>query len=559
LNSGVLVIVNLLGGVALLLWGVRMVRTGILRAWGDGLNHFIAHNLTNRASALAAGLGTTLLVQSGTATALILTGLAANSSIEAARGLAVLLGADIGSALIAALFATTGTSLSGWIAPILLFVGYGLFSLASEFRPRNAGRILLGLGLVFMALKMVVAASAPLREATLFHDVLTTIAGEPLLAFLLGAAVTWMSYSSLAVILLVASFLASGSLEMAGAVALVLGINLGAGLPALSATAGQAPFVRRMPLANFMVRGVLALVLLLFTRELAQLLDGAALDGVQQLAVLHVLFNIAVSLLFLPLAGPVMRAAQLLLPDVKAAEDTLKAPRYLDRIALSTPAVALANAAHETVRMAELLERMLKIAIESLKSGSLETLKAVKQTDGLINSYHHEIHGYLEELSQREMDSVEGRQALEIMLYVSNLEHAGDLIELNLCDRIKAKVKESIRFTPKEQQSINALSAILLASLKIASGVVSSGDLAAARRLIVQKDKFRIIENKIIDAHFREPREKGAKVLRRRALFIDMVRDLHTIHSHITAAAYPIVDAAGLLRESRLKGPKKKS
>ena len=559
MTSGALVIVNLMGGVALLLWGVRMVRTGILRAWGDGLNHFIAHNLTNRVSALGAGLGTTLLVQSGTATALILTGLAANSSIEAARGLAVLLGADIGSALVAALFATTGTSLSGWIAPILLFTGYALFSRATEFRPRNLGRTLLGLGLVFMALKLVVAASAPLRDATLFHDVLTTISREPMLAFLLGAVVTWLSYSSLAVILLVASFLASGSLDMAGAVALMLGINLGAGLPALSATAGQPPSVRRMPLANFLARGLLAVLILIFTRDIAQLLNGWSIHPVHQLAALHVAFNICVAIVFLPFAGPIMRGTAQLLPDVKQAEDTLKAPRYLDRVALATPAVALSNAAHETIRMVELLERMLKLATDALKTGSLETLKSVKQTDGLINSYHHEIHGYLEDLSQKDIDSVEGRQALEIMLYVSNLEHAGDLIELNLCDRIKAKVKESITFTPKEQQSINALAAILLASLKIASGVVASSDLGAARRLIVQKDKFRIIENKIIDAHFRAPREKGGKVLRRRALFIDMVRDLHTIHSHITAAAYPIVDAAGLLRESRLKGTKKKA
>ncbi|MDP4823970.1 MAG: Na/Pi cotransporter family protein [Aestuariivirgaceae bacterium] len=559
MTSGAFVIVNLMGGVALLLWGVRMVRTGILRAWGDGLNHFIAHNLATRLSAMAAGLGTTLLVQSGTATALILTGLAANASIEAARGLAVLLGADIGSALIAALFATTGTSLSGWISPILMFAGYTMFSLATEFRPRNAGRILMGLGLVFLALKIVVAASAPLRDATLFHAVLTSIAAEPLLAFLMGAAVTWLSYSSLAVILLVASFLASGSLDTAGAVAIVLGVNLGAGLPALSASANQPPQVRRLPMGNFLARGVLAVLLLAFTPHIALLLDDGVSDPVQRMALLHVGFNVAVAFVFMPMAAPMMVAMKRLLPDVKQAEDSLKMPRYLDRVALSTPAVALSNAAHETVRMAELLERMLKLAADALKTGSLETLKAVKQTDGLINSYHREIHGYLEDLSQKDIDSVEGRQALEIMLYVSNLEHAGDLVELNWSDRIKAKVKESIAFTPKEQQSINALVAILLASLRIACGVVASGDLAGARRLIVQKDKFRIIENKIIDAHFREPREKGGKALRRRALFIDMVRDLHTIHSHITAAAYPIVDAAGLLRESRLRETKKKS
>lgn len=559
MSPGALVIINLMGGVALLLWGVRMVRTGILRAWGEPLNRFIEHNLKNRLSAAAAGLGSTLLVQSGTATALILTGLAGSVSIEAARGLAVLLGADIGSALVAALFAGTGTSLSSWISPLLLFAGYTLFNFAKEFRPRNVGRMMLGLGLIFMALKLVVGASAPLRDATLFHMVLTTIAVEPLLAFLVAAAVTWLSYSSLSVILLVASFVASGSLDAAGATAMVLGINLGAGLPALSASRGLPAEVRRMPLANFICRAVAALALLIFTQPLSTLLQGAMSDAVMHVVTMHVGFNIVAACLFLPLAGPVMKLAKLMLPDSKEPVDSLKNPRYLDRQALITPAVALTNAAHETVRMAELVERMMDLAMEALKTSSLETLKAVRQTDDLINSYQREIHGYLEELAQSEIDSVESRQALEIMLYVSNLEHAGDLIELNLADRIKAKVKEGIKFTARERQSIQALAAILLASIRIACGVVASGDLGGARRLILQKDKFRIIENKIIDAHFREPRQKGAKNLRRRALFVDMVRDLHTIHSHITSAAYPIVDAAGLLRESRLKGQKKKA
>ncbi len=559
MSPGVQVILNLMGGVALLLWGVRMVKTGVLRAWGEQINHFIAHNLSNPVKAIGAGMGATLIVQSGTATALILTGLAANSSIEAARGLLVLLGADIGSAIVSALFATTGTSLSGFLPPILIFAGYVIFSLAREFRARNIGRVLIGLGLVFLALRLVVAASAPLRDATLFHDVLTSIASEPLLAFLIGAGVTWLSYSSLAVILMVASFLASGSLDLAGAVALLLGINLGAGLPALTATSSYTAQIRRMPLANFIARGVCALALLGFHDNIAELLSQFGQDPVQRLALFHVLFNIVVAIITLPLAGPLIGALKRILPDVRQAEDTLKTPRYLDRGALETPQVALSNTAHEAVRMAELLERMLKQVLEAMQTDSLETLKSVKQTDGIINRYQREIHDYLEELSQTEIDSMEGRQALELMLYVSNLEHAGDLIEMNLAERIKTKVKEALQFTPKEQQSLNALSAILLSSLKLASGVIASGDLGGARRLILQKDKFRIIENKIIDAHFRAPREKGGKALRRRALFVDVVRDLHTIHSHITAAAYPIVDAAGLLRESRLKGTRKKA
>lgn len=553
MSPGLLVILNLMGGISLLLWGVRMVKTGVQRAWGDQLDHFIEHNLTGRIPAFGAGLAATLIVQSGTATALILTGLAAKTAIEGARGLALLLGADLGSALIASLFASTGTSLSVVLAPLFIFTGYMLFTWAEEFRPKNAGRIILGLGMLFLALRLVVAASAPLREATLFHMVLTTIAAEPALGFLLGAAVTWLSYSSLAVVLLVASFLASQSLDMAGAVAIVLGVNLGAGLPALSGSAAQPPQARRLPLANFIARATAALLLLGFSRPIAALLEGMPIDSVHRMVSLHVGFNLFVALLCLPLVGPVMRLAARVMPDARVQEDPLETPRFLDRSTLASPGVALRNAALETVRMAELLERMLKHAMSAFKASSLEMLKQVRVTDAQLNRYHREIHDYLDGISQLDMDSVEGRKALEVMLYVSNLEHAGDLIELSLSDRIRAKVKENVEFTHQERNCIHALVAIVKASLKLASGIISSGDVEGARQLILQKNKFRIIENKIIDGHFRESGERGPKVLRRRALFIDMVRDLHTIHSHVTSAAYPIVDAAGLLRESRLK------
>jgi phosphate:Na+ symporter len=410
---------------------------------------------------------------------------------------------------------------------------------------------------VFLALRLIVTASAPLRDASLFHLLLTSLAGEPLLAFLIAAGVTWLSYSSLSVILLVASFVASGSLAPEGAAAMILGVNLGAGLPALSASRSLPPEIRRMPMANFVSRGLVAILLLGFTQPVSAFIAQYVQSAVGQVTTFHILFNLVVLSLGLIFAAPLMQVMERLLPEKEVPEDGLQKPRYLDRGALHTPAVALANAAQETVRMAEILDRMLHLAMEALKHSSLERLKGVRQTDEMINSYHREIHGYLSDLSQADIDSSEGRHALEIMLYVSNLEHAGDLIELSLADRIKAKVKENIEFTPDERTSLQALSAIVSASLKLACGVIASNDLGGARRLISQKDKFRIIENKILDAHFREPTQKVAKNLRRRALFVDMVRDLHTIHSHITSAAYPIVDAAGLLRDSRLRNSKK--
>jgi phosphate:Na+ symporter len=279
-------------------------------------------------------------------------------------------------------------------------------------------------------------------------------------------------------------------------------------------------------------------------------------DPVHRVLGAHLAFNVALAVLCLPLSGPIMRLVRKLLPDRRPLDDPLRKPKYLDRTAFEAPSVALSNAALETVRMAELLERMFKTAVEAFKTNKGEGLKAIRALDERLNGYQRDIQIYVAELTRNELSVDEGRRALEIMLYVSNLEHAGDIIHLSLADRVKSKIKESIKFSPSENEALDELIGIVLDSLRLASGVLGSGDVAGARRLIDQKACFRTIENRIINEQFRG----GAhgQSLRRGALFVDLIRDLHTINSHVVSAGYPIVDAAGLLRETRLRAAEKK-
>ncbi|NNE24901.1 MAG: Na/Pi cotransporter family protein [Rhizobiales bacterium] len=555
---GTWVIVNLLGGIALLLWGVRMVRTGIMRAWGDRLQRFIEANLSNRISAFASGTAATLFLQSSTATALIVTGLSAAGVISGAVGLAVLLGADIGSALVTGLISATGPVIVG-VSPLLLFAGYVTFSVTSNFRPRNAGRIMMGLGLMLLALKLIVAASQPLREASLFHSVLQSISTEPLLALLSGAALTWMSYSSLASILLITSFLIGGALAPAAAFALILGINLGAGLPAMSSTAGQPRSARRLPAANLAARAFMALAMIPALPWIAGEIGARVADPVWQAVVFHIGFNVVLAIVALPIAGTIMNMIERLLPDVADQADTLDEPRYLDHRALDTPGAAFSNAQTETVRMTELLDRMFEISAHALRTGDLQSLKTVKQLDDRVNNYHGSIHAYLAALSESGLSEEEERLAHDTMLFISNLEHAGDIIHLSLSERISSKAKLSIEFSPEQNASLNHLADTVQASLKMAAGVLSSGDVAAARRLIDQKAAFRSHENTVIEEHFRDTRQARRDELKAGALYIDLIRDLHQINSHIVSAAYPVLDEAGLLRETRVRNKQKKA
>ncbi len=412
MTPGTAVIVNLLGGVALLLWGVRMVRTGIMRAWGDRLKRFIEHRLGGRLQAFAAGGAATAILGSGTAMTLIVAGIAASGAIGTSLGLAVLLGADLGSAVVSSLFASGSSStLALGASPILLFAGYVIFSATEEFRPHNVGRILIGLGLMLFSLTLIQEATKPLTDASLFHDVLAAVGREEILAFIVGAALAWMFHSTLAAILLVTSFLANGSLELAGALAFILGINLGGGLPSVTATLALPPPARRLPLANFLCRGAGAIVCVAFLGKIGPLMRSLPAGPVEAAVAFHTTFNLAVGLLLLPFTGLVEKLMLKLLPDETLDADRLAAPRYLDTKSLATPTLALSNALLETVRMTEVLDRMFETALTALRSGSLETLKLLRGLDERLNAFQTAVQSFLADLAQAELSAADCRRS----------------------------------------------------------------------------------------------------------------------------------------------------
>jgi phosphate:Na+ symporter len=549
---GTFVIIDLLGGIALLLWGVRMVKTGIMRAFGDRLQLFLEQRLGNRLTAFGGGVVATAILGSATAMALIVSGLAASGAIGATIGLAVLLGADVGSALISAVLAS-GSSNATAVAPVLLFVGYVTFAVATEFRPKNIGRVLLGLGLMLLSLKLVVGATAPLREASLFHEALSAIASEPVLGFLAGAVLAWLCHSTLAVVLLISSFVLGGSLDMAGALPFILGLNFGGGLPAITATLDQPAAARQLPIANMVCRGLLAIAGLVAARPLAGLLAAVPVDDLHVVAAIHAGFNILAAAIFLPLAPVVVGLVGRFTRDPDQPEDAQARPRYLDRTALDTPAIALSNAAMETVRMSELLARMLATAFQVLETRRLEVLKEIAPIDARLGNYLNAIHAYVGELSQNQLSPEESRRAFEIVLYASNLEHAGDVIKLNLADRIKSKVKQNVEFSNEQSKSLEALMQLVNDCLRLVPGAVTSRDVEAATRLAAHKDLFRKLEDQVIDDHLNQDATAKRVSLRASALFVDLVRDLHRINSHVAAAGYPVIQAAGLLNETRLR------
>ncbi|MGB0447020.1 MAG: Na/Pi symporter, partial [Pseudomonadales bacterium] len=241
--TGTKVIIDLVGSVALLLWGLHMIRNSIVNAYGGSLRASLRNFLDNRFKAFAGGLGITLLLQSSTATALL-----ASSFITSVPALGLLLGADLGTALVAQVLSFKPF----WLSPLLLFFGFILFTRLTSERDRQWGLFCIGLGLMLLALQLILAASGPMRDSAIVQSVLSALASDPILALLIAAVFTYIAHSSLAIILLVVSLAGADVLSVQLALSLVLGANLGAALPAMMATINKAPEVRRPPLGNFL-------------------------------------------------------------------------------------------------------------------------------------------------------------------------------------------------------------------------------------------------------------------------------------------------------------------
>jgi phosphate:Na+ symporter len=541
-------LLSVTGAAALLLWGLRMVSTGVLRAYGADLRRTIGRSMRNRFAAFASGLGVTVLLQSSTATALMAASFASRGLVSTGAAFAIMLGADVGTSLVAQLVSFR----IDWLSPVLILVGVITFKAGRSTRVRDLGRAAIGLGLILLGLHLIGQAATPMRDSPITADIFSALSDQPTVAVLMAALLTLLSTSSLAVILLVISFTGSGIVGPDVAFALVLGANLGsAGIPLL-ATINSDPEARRVPLGNalFRLTGVIAVLPLLpivtpwFARIESQ--------PWRQVADFHTGFNLALAIVFIGLTGPVARICTRLLPDRPRGEVSGK-PRYLDPAAMESPAVAIANAARETLRMGDVICRMLADTLPVFRQDDRRLLREVEQMDNDVDALHEAIKLYLTEVTRESLDTRDQKRGIDVITFTTNLEHIGDIIDKNLMELAAKKIKNKLRFSDEGFAEIERMHRRLMGNLDLALNVFITGEVAMARRLLEEKVAFRELERAASESHLARLRSGKLESLETSSLHLDVLRDLKRINSHLTSVAYPILDAAGELERTRLK------
>jgi phosphate:Na+ symporter len=541
-------LLNLLAAVALLVWGTHIVRTGILRVYGASLRRVLAKSVTNRFSAFLAGLGVTSLVQSSSATALIASSFVSENLIALSAALAVMLGADVGTALLSQVFSLN----LAWLSPLLIIFGVAFFLSRRNSKPGQLGRVAIGLGLMLLALQLVMTAAKPITEAQGVRVVFATLSGDPMLDMLIGAGFAVLSWSSLATVLLAATLAASNVVSVPVALCLVLGANLGSGLLALMVNARTPGGGRRVAFGNllFKVAGCIAFsVALPYLPELLARFDP---DSRRQVLHFHVLFNMTLAIVFLGLTDKVARFVEQWLPESKDAMPQA-APRFLDVAALGTPALALANAARETLRIGDTIEQMLNGMLEVIRSNDSGRVDEIIRLDDDVDRLYTAVKLYLTQISREALDERDSRRWAEIISLTINLEHVGDILERILQDLRDKKMGQNLSFSEAGMGEIAELHARLVVNLRLGLSVFLNGDVKSAQQLLVEKERFRDLERAYHDSHLDRLAGQTVLSIETSSLHLDIISDMRRINSFFCSTAYPILEQAGQLRKSRLK------
>ncbi|WP_050527941.1 Na/Pi cotransporter family protein [Pseudorhodobacter aquimaris] len=547
-------LIHLAGAVLLLLWAVRMVRTGVERAHGTRLKSALRGAKGGTPQMALVGMILAVVLQSSTAVGILAAGFVTSGILTVGTGIAALLGADLGSALVVKILSF---DLSGLI-PFLLLVGATMFLKFEARTIRQTGRIVLGIAFILLSLQMVGDATEPLRDSALMPGMMAYLQGDPLTAFLAAAVIAWVVHSSVATVLLFVTFANSGLLPLEVAVPMVLGANLGGGIIAVWLTRGMEVEARRIPLGNLIFRGVAAAVVLTVSQivEIPITLLGGS-EPVQ-LVNFHLAFNLGLLVLALPFVRPMARLTAALLPDSAAeaaANDATPTVSMLDHASVDNPRIALASAKRELLRMGETVATMYHPIMELMDGGSPEQIKRVRALDAQVNRKHTEIKLFVAQVQRGKLTEAEAKLGNDLTEFSINLEYIGDIITKSLLNLAEARTKKGLRFSAEGWSEMCNLHSRVEANLQLALNVLVSGDVESARQLVKEKEMMRKLERESHDRHLERLRNGHSDSVDTSDIHLETVRAFKEINSLLVTVAYPILTESGHLLQSRLAQP----
>ena len=528
-------LLTVLSGVALLLWGLRTIKRAVLRGYGAQVQAGVAMGTKNRVFAFFSGALVTFCMQSSVATTLLTSSLFGRGLMTLSAGIAVVIGADVGSAVLAKILSFD----LSWLAPLFLSVGIILHLIFDDgSRKRFAARIIMGLGFVLTGLAIISEATEPLSQSETLPLILAPLSDEPMLALLIAAAITYFMHSSLSAVLLFATLTQGGVLPLDLAITFIIGANVGAAIIPMLAVLKDTPAAVQIPLANIIMRMVTGFLIMIFLPIIIMELSSLDWDVAQKVVAMHVGFNIALAILFMPITGLLAKICAKISPAIEGKMVDETKPKYLDKKALSSPSSALSCATRETLHISEIIEEMLQESYEALANDDEAMIYQIKEQDSIIDKLHAETKHYIIHLTREELSDNEADQAMRIMNFAMNLEHCGDIIEGSLMDIALKKIKSQSQFSKAGLEEIKSIHEKVVKNLKMAQSLFLSSDPALAKQLLSYKKGLKVAENKSAKNHIKRLQEGLPQTMSTSGMHMDVIRDYRRVNTYISSIAY---------------------
>jgi phosphate:Na+ symporter len=532
-----LTLLDLLSAVALLIWGTHIVRTGILRVYGSQLRRVIGQNMSKRPLAFVAGILVTAVVQSSNATAMLVTSFVGQGLMGLTPALAIMLGADVGTAVMSRIL----TFDLSWLSPLLIFLGVIFFLSRKQTRVGQLGRVGIGLGLIILALQLIVTAAAPITQAAGVKVLFASLTGDLLLDALVGAMFALISYSSLAAVLLTATLAGAEIISLPVAIGLVIGANIGSGLLAFLSTSMQNVAGRQVALGSLLYKLIGLLLITPVLTLLVAWMDTLNVSPSSLVISFHVIYNSLRCLIMLPTVGPMGRLCASILPQQAETNGQTK-PRHLDLAALATPSLALANAVRETLRMGDLIDSMLNAMQEVLRGNQTAVTQEVRRLNDDVEVLYNAIKLYLAQMPRDDLSDQDNRRWAEIIELAINLELASGLIERMLRKVQQQKTSQRRSFSDVGLEELSGLHEQLMANLRLGLSVFLSGDPESARQLLREKRRFRAQERRLAHAHVSRLQRKIVQSIETSSLHLELISDMKRLNSLFCSSAYAVLE-----------------
>ena len=531
---------SMMGGLALFLYGMKMMGEGLEKAAGDKLRKLLESLTRNPVMGLIVGVVFTMVIQSSSATTVMVVGFVNAGLLDLMQATGVILGANIGTTVTAWIVAGFQAMV---VMPLVLLVGVAMIMFLKKLKLQRIGQIVAGFGMLFVGMEMMSDAMSPLAESPAFAALMTTFS-NPFLAMLVGVAITAIIQSSSATVGILEVLALQGLVPLETGLYIIMGTNIGTCITAMLASIGTTRTARRAALIHLMfnVLGTLVVFILVSLLPVASWLERYIEDPALQIAVAHTSFKVFEVACFVALRKYLVKLVMILVPgeDAKGEERRLK---YLDDRILSTPPIAMAQICKEIERMGAIAVDNLSRAMEAFFNQDLSLTGDVEQNEDVVNYLNHEITRYMVAASQLDLPSGDVERMGALFHVVNDLERIGDHAE-NMLEYAQSRMDEDVPFSEDSVRELRDMLDKTITLCRLALDVFHTRDKRLLPQVLVQEENIDDLEKELQQSHV-DRLTRGQCTPRSGMIFSDMLSNLERVADHATNIAFSIQDEAG--------------